>query len=472
MSVGEIASFIVLGFNYFIIYYIAFINIIYTILLVVSMKEMYIYHKKIKYWSDKEMIDSNYTPPVSILVPCYNEENTIVDNVKALMNLEYREYEIIIINDGSTDESLKALKDNFDFKMTDIPYRKQIETERVKSIYISTLYDNIVLINKENGGKADALNAGVNMCKFPLFTAIDADSIIERSSLIKVIRPFIEDPSVIVSGGIVRPINDSEVDSGFLQKINLPKNILARFQVVEYLRAFLFGRISWSSINSLLIVSGAFGVFQKRVVIEAGGYTKNTIGEDMELVVKIHRIMKEQKRVYKIVFVPDPVCWTQVPEDIKTLKSQRMRWHKGLIDTVTNHNKVIFNKNYGSVGMLGMPYYLLVEVVGVLIEVFGYIFVLFSLWYGIIDIEFAVIFFGVSVLYGVFLSIGAVFLEEYNFKKYDKISEYLLLVLYGFLENFGYRQMMTIWRFIAFFNYRRNNNSWGNMKRKSFGNTD
>lgn len=468
MSRAELLSLLVLWFNYFIVVYIGFINLIYTALLVGSTKEMYTYHKKIKYWSDREMIESSYTPPVSIIVPCYNEEDTIVDNVKALMNLEYREYEIVIVNDGSTDQTLKALRESFEFKLSDTPYRRQIDTEKVKSIYISTLYDNIVLVNKENGGKADALNAGINLCRYPLFTAIDADSIIERSSLIKVVRPFIEDPEVIVSGGIVRPINDSEVDSGFLQKINLPKSTLARFQVVEYLRAFLFGRISWSSINSLLIVSGAFGVFQKRAVIDAGGYTKDTIGEDMELVTKIHRIMRDRKEKYKIVFVPDPVCWTQVPEDMKTLKSQRQRWHKGLIDTVLNHKKLIFNMKYGAVGMLGMPYYFLIEIVGVLIEVFGYAFVAISFWYGIIDIEFATMFFGVSVLYGVFLSIGAVFLEEYNFKKYEKISEYLLLVLYGFLENFGYRQIVTVWRFIAFFKYRRKNNSWGEMKRKRF----
>lgn len=468
MGIGELLHSTVRFFNFFIIYYIGFINIVYTVLLIASMKEMYVHHQKIKYWSDTDMIDSNYTPPVSILVPCYNEESTIVDNVKALMNLEYREYEIVIINDGSSDDSLRVLRENFDFKMTDMPYRKQIDTERVKSIYISTVYDNLILVNKSNGGKADALNAGINICKYPLFTAIDADSIIERNSLIKVIRPFIEDPSVIASGGIVRAINDSKVDSGFLEEVNLPKSSLARFQVVEYLRAFLFGRISWSSINSLLIVSGAFGVFQKKVVIDAGGYTKSTIGEDMELIVKMHRAMREKKKEYRIVFVPDPVCWTQVPEDLKTLKGQRIRWHKGLIDTMLNHKSLIFNRKYGAVGMVGMPYYFLIEIIGVFIEVFGYAFVLFSLWYGIIDIEFASIFFGVSVLYGVFLSIGAVFLEEYNFKKYDKVSEYLLLVWYGFLENFGYRQLMTIWRFLAFLKYRRNDNAWGDMKRKSF----
>lgn len=468
MSRTEIVPLIVLWFNYLIVLYIGFINIVYTLLLLGSTKEMYIYHKKIKYWSDQEMIDSNYTPPLSILVPCHNEEDTIVDNVKALMNLEYREYEIVIVNDGSTDSTLKVLRENFDFKLSDIPYRRQIETERVKSIYISTIYDNIVLVNKENGGKADALNAGINICKYPLFTAIDADSIIERSSLIKVIRPFIEDPEVIASGGIVRPINDSEVDNGFLQSIRLPKSSLARFQVVEYLRAFLFGRISWSAVNSLLIVSGAFGVFQKRVTISAGGYTKDTIGEDMELVTKIHRIMKERGENYKIVFVPDPVCWTQVPEDMKTLKSQRQRWHKGLIDTVLNHKKMIFNANYGTVGLLGMPYYLLIEIVGVLVEVFGYAFAIISFIYGIVDLEFAIVFLGVSVLYGIFLSLGAVFLEEYNFKKYDKISDYLLLVLYGILENFGYRQIVTVWRFTAFFKYRRNQKVWGDMKRKKF----
>lgn len=477
MTLAKIIEYIIFFFNYLIFFYMIFVNVVYTALLLGSIKEMYSHKRKALYWSDMDMIDSSYTPPLSILVPCYNEEDTILDNINALLNLIYREYEIIIINDGSRDETLNLLIECFEFVPSGMPYRVQLETANVNNIYISTLYDNIVLIDKENGGKADALNAGINLCKYPLFTAIDADSIIERNSLIKVVRPFIIDPTVVASGGIVRPINDSEVESGMLKSIHLPKKGLARLQVVEYLRAFLFARVSWSSINALLIVSGAFGVFKKDITIMAGGYTKNNLGEDMELVTRIHRVLRDEKIDYKIVFVPDPVCWTLVPEDLKTLRSQRKRWHKGLIDTVKENKRLIFNPKYGTVGLLGMPYYITIEMIGVVVEVFGYVVTIISFLLGIVNVGFILMFLAVSILYGVFLSLGAVFLEEYSCSKYSKVSEYLWIVLYSIIENFGYRQIITIWRFNATFKHvkkKRNKKAeeteseWGNMKRRKF----
>ncbi|MFV0441734.1 MAG: glycosyltransferase family 2 protein [Lachnospirales bacterium] len=470
MTLIDIVSTIVVWFNFLVFFYMIFINIVYTILLLGSIKEMYIYRQKTKHWNDIDLINSNHTPPLSILVPCHNEEDTIVDNVNALLNLIYREYEIIIINDGSKDDTMKILIESFDFVPSEMPYRVQLKTEEVKEIYISSLYDNIVLVDKVNGGKADALNTGVNLCKYPIFTAIDADSIIERTSLTKVVRPFVLDPTVVASGGIVRPINDSEVEGGLLKEVVLPTNNLARFQTVEYLRAFLFGRVSWSAINSLLIVSGAFGVFKKDIIIKAGGYVKDSLGEDMELVTRLHRILRREKSEYKIVFVPDPVCWTLVPEDLKTLRAQRKRWHKGLIDTVTDHKSVIFNPKYGTVGMLGMPYYFLVEVFGVGVEVFGYIVMIISFVLGFINLQFFLMFMCVSVLYGVFLSLGAVFLEQYNTNKYKKVSEYLWLVLFAILENFGYRQLITVWRFNATFKNSKSKKEreWGDMKRRKF----
>ncbi|MDR5659064.1 glycosyltransferase [Serpentinicella sp. ANB-PHB4] len=457
-------------FNYFILFYLLFVNLVYTAFFIVSIGSIYISNKKDKYWSYKDMIELSYTPPLSILVPCYNEDETIVDNVKALLSLEYGEFEIVIINDGSKDNTLKTLKEAFNLQSIDIPYRKQVDTKEVKGIYVSNQVENIIVIDKKNGGKADALNAGINVCQYPLFTAIDADSLIEQDALLKVVRPFIENPSVVVSGGTVRPVNGSVVDQGFIEEIRLPKNNLARFQVVEYLRAFLFGRMGWSAINALMIVSGAFGVFNKKVAVDAGGYTSDTIGEDMELIVKIHRIMKEQRKKYKVAFIPDPVCWTQVPEDKATLKNQRKRWHKGLIDTVINHKNLIFNPQYGVVGLLAIPYYVLIEMLGPIVEIIGYIFIPFSLIYGVINLRFALYFFALAVGYGIFLSIGAILLDEYSYKKYEKISEYLILVLYSILENLGYRQLSTWWRFIAIFEYKRKNNKWGDMNRKKFNN--
>lgn len=459
---------IVNQFNYFVLYYMIFINTIYTLLFFVSIRALYIDRQRKKYWSYEDMVASSYTPPLSIIVPCYNEALTIVDNVKALLSLEYSEFQLIIVNDGSKDTTLEHLIEEFKLEKIDMPYRRKIETKEIEGIYLSSIFDNIVIVDKENGGKADALNAGINIAEYPIITAIDADSIIERDSLAKVIRPFVEDPEVIVSGGVVRPVNDCVVDKGFIESVHLSKNNLVRFQTVEYLRAFLFGRLGWGSLNALLIISGAFGCFKKSVVIEAGGYTEDTIGEDMELIVKIHRKMREEKKRYKIVFVPDPVCWTQVPEERKILKSQRKRWHKGLMDTVLNHKRMIFNPKYGTVGLLAMPYYFLVEMLGALIEIVGYLSFILSFWLGIISFEFFLIFLGVSLLYGVFLSSSAILLDEYNFSKYKGIGEYLLLMLYSILENFGYRQLVAWWRFTAFFSYRRKNKSWGEMTRSGF----
>lgn len=455
-------------FNYIVLYYVLTINTFYALLFIVAVRALYVDRKKKKYWSYVDMASSSYTPPLSLLVPCYNEAETVVDNVKALLSLEYNEFELIIVNDGSKDRTLQELIDEFNLIKIDLPYRRKISTKPIKGIYLSTLFDNIIVVDKENGGKADALNAGINLSKYPIVTSIDADSIIERDSLIKVIRPFVEDPEVVVSGGVVRPVNDCTVDKGFIETVRLAKKSIVRYQTVEYLRAFLFGRLGLGSMNALLIVSGAFGVFKKSTVIESGGYTEDTIGEDMELIVKIHRRMREEKRPYKIVFVPDPVCWTQVPEQYKILKSQRKRWHSGLMDSLFNHKKMMFNPKYGTVGMIAMPYYFFVEMLGAAVEILGYISFTVSFLLGIINLPFFLLFLSVSVLYGIFLSSSAILLDEYNFSKYADIKEYMLLMLYSVLENFGYRQLTALWRFSAFLKYRRGHKTWGDMTRTKF----
>lgn len=458
----------IIFFNYFVLYYVLTINTFYAFLFIVSVRALYIDRRKKRYWSYEDMAGSAYTPPLSIIVPCYNEEATVVDNVKALLSLEYNEFELVIVNDGSKDKTIDKLIEEFNLVKVDMPYQKKVQTKNIKGLYLSSVFGSITVVDKENGGKADALNAGINMAKYPVITSIDADSIIERDSLIKVIRPFVEDPTVVVSGGVVRPVNDCTVDKGFIESVRLAKSSIARFQTVEYLRAFLFGRLGLGNLNALLIVSGAFGVFKKSTVIQAGGYTEDTIGEDMELIVKIHRMMKEAKQDYKIVFVPDPVCWTQVPEQLKVLKSQRKRWHIGLMDSMLKHLKMMFNPKYGSVGMLAMPYYFFVEMLGATVEILGYLSFILSFWLGIINIQFFLLFLAVSILYGIFLSSSAILLDEYNFSKYSDIKEYLLLMLYSVAENFGYRQLTAWWRFSAFFTYKKKSKVWGEMTRTTF----
>ncbi len=459
----------ILGYNNFALYYLIFISITSTVLFLLALRGVRDYRNKLSNWPYYKMISSIYVPPVSILVPCYNEEKTIVNNIKSLLSIEYNEFEIVVINDGSKDGTLDMLRKAFDLKKVNSPYRKSIITQEVRGIYLSSTITNLTIIDKVNGGKADALNVGINICKYPLFTAIDADSILEKDSLLKVVRPFIDDPDkVVVTGGIVRILNGSKVDKGYIQEVSLSKNPLAIFQTVEYLRAFLFGRMGWSELNSLLIVSGAFGVFKKSVVLKIGGYSEDTIGEDMELIIKVHKYMKQEKKDYKISFVPDPVCWTQAPEDLKSLRGQRIRWHRGLMDSLLNHTDMFLNPKYGIIGMVGIPYFWIVEMLGPIIEVLGYISVIVSGILGLLNYEFAIVFFIFAVLYGVFLSIGSVILEEYNFMKYDKVGDYVKMVLYGVIENFGYRQLNTIWRARAFIGYKRKHNKWGEIERKEF----
>mgnify|MGYP006276448929 CR=1 FL=1 len=459
------------GYNYFIIFYFLVLNIIYVIVLLLSIKGLYYYLKRSQYEGYSDLLSSSFLPGISILVPCYNEENTIVDNVKSLLNLEYNDTEIIVINDGSTDQSLEHLKEEFNLHEIDRVYKKQIETQEINDIYLSATIPNLVVIDKENGGKADSLNAGVNIAEYDLITAIDADSILETDSLLKVVIPFIENPKeVVATGGIVRIANNSKVDRGFMEEPKLPKGDLPRFQVVEYLRAFLTSRVGWGEINSLLIVSGAFGVFKKDIVAQVGGYTAKTVGEDMELIIKIHRYLREKDQDYQIPLVPDATCWTQGPTDFKSFVGQRKRWQRGLMDSIINHWKLLFNPNYGTVGMFAFPYYVIFEMFGPLLEFLGYCSIGAAYFLGILNPSFVLIFFLLAVLYGVFISTSAIGVEAYAEQRYDSILDYIRLFLYGVLENFGYRQLNTIIRAFSLIGYTPGSNEWGTIDKGKFDN--
>ncbi len=457
----------VLRYNQFVLMYLLFFNLMSFMTLILSFVNLYKHTRKVRYTEYRQMSTSPFVPPISILVPCYNEAKTVVDNVKSLLNLAYHEFEVVVINDGSTDETFEKLKHEFHLRQVDAVYKKTIPTKDVKGIYYAEKVTNLILIDKVNGGKADSLNAGANMAKYPLITAIDADSILEKDSLLRVARPFMDEPDrVVASGGAVRIVNSCQVKKGFIEQIRLPHNSLAMFQTVEYLRAFFIGRAGFSEMNGLLIISGAFGIFKKSIVQAVGGYTAETIGEDMELVVKIHKYMRQNKRKYKIVFVPDAVCWTQAPEDLQSLKGQRKRWHRGLMDSLLSHPDMLLNPRYGVVGLVIFPYYWMFEMIGPMVEITGYFVVLLSFVFGLLSLRFAILFVGISMLYGVLLSMSSIILEEYTTRRYEKVNQYVKLILYSILENFGYRQLVSWWRFLAYFGYRKKKNTWGIIGRK------
>jgi len=410
---------------------------------------------------------SGLEPPVSILVPAYNEQASIAASIRSMLQLSYAEFEIIVVNDGSTDSTLEVLTREFALLPFPEAYRRQIATEEVRQVYRSTRYPNVRVIDKVNGGKADSLNAAINVARYPLFCGVDADSVLQRDSLAKVTEPFLRDPTVVAAGGTVRVANGCQVSGGFLTSVGLPSNVLALFQVVEYLRAFLFGRLGWSSMNGMLIISGAFGVFRKDAVVLAGGYRVGTIGEDMELVVRMHRLLRARRQPYRIEFVPDPVCWTEAPEDLATLRHQRIRWQRGLAESLSANWGLMFSRNGGVPGWVAFPFMLLFELLGPLVELGGYVFMIVAFFTGLISWQAFGAFLFVAIGLGILLSASSLLLEEMSFHIYPRGKQLLALGAIVVLENFGYRQINTFWRLTGMWRWATGREArWGEMQRR------
>ena len=455
-------------YNWGVLIYFFLLNGIYLFLTILAYSDIREYTHHLRSVNLKRIFELGFYKPLTVIAPAYNEAATIVSSIKSLLNLQYPQFEILVINDGSTDQTLEILKEEFRLVPSHRVYRQKLKTQPVQAVYGSLLYPQLHVLDKQNGGKADALNTGVNFSQYPLLCSIDADSLIETEGLLRVTRPFLEDQSVIAAGGTVRIANGCKVKNGRVTEVALSTNPWVRFQVVEYLRAFLFGRMGWNSVNAVLVISGAFGVFLKSAVLTVGGYRSDCIGEDMELVVRMHRHYRLNKLPYRVVFVPDPVCWTEAPEDGKVLSKQRKRWQKGLYDSLKTNKALFFNPRAGIVGLLAYPFFFFFELLGPVIEISGYCVFTYCLVMGIVNWPFAVLFLTVAVLLGVVLSASSLLLEELSFKRYPKTRDILILFLFGILENFGYRQLLAWWRLVALVEYVRGEKTWGTMNRKGF----
>ncbi|AGK53352.1 cell wall biosynthesis glycosyltransferase [Bacillus sp. 1NLA3E] len=454
-------------FAFFIVIYMAIVICFYSIIFFISMLQLRKEYKLNRNQPFQEYMNDLNVKPLSILVPAFNEEPGIVHSIRSLLSINYPRYEIIVINDGSTDKTLQKVIEHYEMIEIERVVRKQIDTAPIKKIYQSTILPELYLIDKENGGKADALNIGLNFSHYPYFCSLDGDSILERDAFLKVMKPIMDsNGEVIASGGSIRIANGCDIQSGHMVRIGLPNNPLVMMQIIEYLRAFLMGRIGLSKYNLLLIISGAFGVFSKSWVIQAGGYNPNTVGEDMELIVRVHRLLKERGEKKRIVYIPDPVCWTEVPETMKYLRRQRRRWHRGLLESLWTHRKLTFNPKYGSIGLISFSYFWIIEFFGPVVELSGYIYIIVSLFTGGVYVEFAILIFLLSCLYGSLFSMTAVLLEEWSLRKYPKISQIIILFLYSLTETIWYRPLTVLWRVEGIWQMLTGDRSWGEMKRK------
>ena len=453
-------------FNYFCMAFTILLSIIYIVQLIMSFVKMRKNDKARQSNDFGRYVESENLLPISLLIPAYNEEENIVSNIKSLLKIDYPLFEIVVVNDGSTDSTHDKIVDSFGLYKIESAVRTSIPTKDVRGVYYNIEYPNLIYVDKENGGKSDALNAGINISSYPLFACLDADSRIEPDALLKLSIEFLKNTDTIVAGGLVRIANGFKIRDGRVSGFSMPEKMVERFQIVEYYRSFLSGRVSWGATNSMLIVSGAFGVFKKQAVIEVGGYKTNTIGEDMEIVVRLHRYMRSHKRKYKIIFCEDSVCWTQGPMSVADIRSQRRRWQIGLFDTLISHKGLFLNPRYGMIGLMAIPYNWIFELFGAVVESLGYVIIPFSLLMGELNMFFFTMYFLLAVMLGVILSIGSLILEQYTRKSVMSAKQCLSLSLYAILENFGYRQLITVFRLEGILKYRKLRKTWGKIKRK------
>jgi cellulose synthase/poly-beta-1,6-N-acetylglucosamine synthase-like glycosyltransferase len=408
-------------------------------------------------------------PPIALIVPAYNEAMNIVESVHSMLSLEYPNFEVIVVNDGSKDQTLQRLIDAFRLVKFQRPYEELLAHQPIRSLYSSPMAERLFVVDKENGGKADAQNAGINVSRAPIFCVIDGDSILEPDALMRTAQPFIDDPErTIAVGGTIRIANGSRIESGRVTQVRLPKTLLPLLQVVEYLRAFLMARLAWSRINTLMLVSGAFGVFRRAEVAAVGGFTKGSMGEDLDLVIKLHRYMIDNKRKYRIQFIPEPVCWTEVPETLSVLARQRSRWQRGALECFFRYRSMLFNPRYGRVGMLGMGHILIVDVLGPMAEVLGYVLMPTFWLLGILSADYLLAFTALVFMFGVSVSVCSLILEEAELHRFPRARDLAVLAAAAVIENFGYRQINNFWRVKGWWQFLRADQSWGEMTRKGF----
>ena len=452
------------GVGYFFIAYLIGYSTFLFLSVIVGSLDLYKHHRQEQF---KSILPSDYYVPISIIVPAYNEEITVVDTVRSLLTLEYRAYEIIVVDDGSKDRTSEVLAKAFDMHLVHRPIRRQVDCQREEFIYETRAQKvPLTLIRKKNGGKADTLNMGINAANFPYFICMDADSVLQYDSLRRIVQPVLADGNVVAVGGIVRISNDVDLENGRVKRYRLPRNILAFMQVLEYDRSFLASRILFDRFNGSLIISGAFGLFKKSTVIAVGGYDRKTLGEDMELVVKLHEYCTSNSIPYSIRYASDAICWTQAPERLRDLCKQRRRWHLGLFQSMYKHRTMFSNHRFGAVSFVSYLYFLIYELLSPFIEIFGVCTMALAWWFDLINVPFMVLFFLIYAVFGAILTLTAFFSRIYTADLTVSFGDGVRAACLCLFELVFLRFILAWVRCTAFIGYRKRRLSWGRIERR------
>jgi cellulose synthase/poly-beta-1,6-N-acetylglucosamine synthase-like glycosyltransferase len=453
-------------------YYLAS-NLSYLTMLIVALKTSAAHQRRLKSYRLDWFKESPLAPPITIIAPAHNEEKSIRVAVHNLLDLDYPQLEVIIVNDGSEDHTLDEMRKEFRLRAVRAVYVPEAKCAPVRGLYRGEGNANLLVVDKEPGGsKADAVNAGLNAATSPYVCIVDADSVLERDALLRIMVPIMADPKRVVAvGGIIRVLNGSEIEGGHLKRVRLPRKSIEVIQVIEYLRAFLIGREAWGQGNMLMIISGAFGLFRTDLVRAVGGYRSSAIGEDFDLVTRLHRYLLEKGLDYHIHFVPDPMCWTEVPSDLQSLGRQRARWQKGLLDVLWPNRDMLFRPRYGRIGCIALPYLWLFELFAPVVEIAGIVTIVLAACLGVLSREFFLQFLLFGYAFATVISIGSVLQEEITYKRYNDWQDVARLVSYCFLEHFPYRQLHMIWRVQGLWQYLRGDVAWKPLRRKGLAST-
>lgn len=448
-------------------FYFAALNGIYLLLTTLAWVDLRRTIWRRRYLALSEVFASPLTPGISIIVPAYNEEVVIVESVRSLLMLRYPRHEVVVVNDGSADTTVQTLIDAFDMVPVRQAIRDGVGTAKIRAAYTSRAHPELLVLDKENAGRSDAINAGVNAARYPYVCMIDADSLLEQDALLKIAKPLLDHPeTVAAAGGTVRAANGCRIDHGQILAVRLARNHLATIQTLEYIRAFLVARVGWGKVNALGLISGAFGIYDRALLQTVGGLWTDTVGEDLELTLRLHRYLRDRGEPYRIVFVDDAVCWTEVPEDWTTLGRQRRRWQRGLWEALRRHHTMIGNPRYGVIGLLTLVYFAVFEFLSPLFALMG-LLVTVGLWaFGTVSTVYFGSYIAVSIVLGVVLSTAALAIEEMSFRTYERRRDVLRLLAYTALESIGYRQIHHVWRLLGIVDIARGKTEWGAQKRQ------
>ena len=469
MSAGDVLEALLIGLDWLILGYFVAVNGAVALLLGSAAVEMRAHRLDVWRETRWRVLSSEVAPTISVLAPAYNEAVTISESVRSLLTLRYPSLEVVVVNDGSSDATLDVLRRDFDLVEIDAAaLQRRLDAAPVRGLYRSRRTPALVVVDKENGGKADALNLALDVAGGELVCAIDSDTLVEADALQRMIRPFLVDDAVLAVGGTIRAVNGCEVRAGRVVRQRAPRRFVEALQAVEYLRAFMAGRLGWNRLGGNVVISGAFGLFRRAPMIAAGGYLHETVGEDLEVVVRMRRLARERGAGDRVIFVPDPVAWTEVPSTLRVLARQRDRWHRGLADVLRRHARLVLNPRYGALGLFVMPYFLFVELLAPVVEIVGLLAVILGLAWGVVDVPFAVLFVAVAYGFSLVLTAFTLALEEWTYRGYGRLGDRAYLMLVTLVEGLGYRQLTAIWRFRGLARYGRGRSDWGVMTRQGF----